>query len=214
MLWISQDLAAIFLDFLEEEFLRGFDIRILRVSISLGTKFQRNRLGRFWAPASLRKGVVISAISSVQNVWWDWSRLAYAGVTLFFNSSRPSSISSTGRSECMQMNRCQGGKASRLVPSNRLFPMVTVTNWSPDRSTLNSCNFAVFWRIELNLVALESWKIPLFHSIIFIGKSWGLKNHPWYLTRDPERLNHVWVISVKPWPVHEPENMHTTAEQL
>ena len=68
VLWISQDLAAIFLDFLEEEFLRGFDIRILRVSISLGTKFQRNRLGRFWAPASLRKGVVISAISSVQNV--------------------------------------------------------------------------------------------------------------------------------------------------
>ena len=68
VLWISQDLAAIFLDFLEEEFLRGFDIRILRVSISLGTKFQRNRLGRIWAQAGLRKGVIVSAISSVQNV--------------------------------------------------------------------------------------------------------------------------------------------------
>ena len=46
-------------------------------------------------------------------------------------------------SECMQMNRCQGRKASRSVPSNRLFPMVTVTNDSQNRSTLNSCNFAV-----------------------------------------------------------------------
>ena len=46
-------------------------------------------------------------------------------------------------SECMQMNRCQGRKASRLVPSNRLFPMVTVTNDSQNHSTLNSCNFAV-----------------------------------------------------------------------
>ena len=68
VLWISQDLAAIFLDFLKEEFLRGFDIRILRISISLGTKMQRNRLGRIWAQAGLRKGVVVSAISSVQNV--------------------------------------------------------------------------------------------------------------------------------------------------
>ena len=50
-----------------EEFSRGFNIRILQVSISLGTKFQRNRLGRFRAPASLRKGVDVSAISSVQN---------------------------------------------------------------------------------------------------------------------------------------------------
>ena len=57
-----------FLDFLEEEFSRGFDIRILRVSISLGTKFQRNRLGCIWAQAGLRNGVGVSAISSVQNV--------------------------------------------------------------------------------------------------------------------------------------------------
>ena len=68
VLWISQDLAAMFLDTLEEEFLRGFDIRILRVSISLGTKFQRNRLGNIWAVAGLREGVVVSTISSVQNV--------------------------------------------------------------------------------------------------------------------------------------------------
>ena len=91
------------------------------------------------------------------------------------------------------MNRCQGGKASRLVPSNRLFPMVTVTNWSPNRSTLNSCNFAVFWRIELKLVALESWKVSLFHSIIFIGKSSGLKSsvvpRPTYATNRPEFIS-------------------------
>ena len=86
-------------------------------------------------------------------------------------------------SECMQMNRCQGRKASRSVPSNRLFPMVTVTNVSQNRSTLNSCNFAVPWRIELNFFALESWRVPLFNSIIFIGKSWGLKNHPWSLLK-------------------------------
>ena len=43
-----------------EEFSRGFDIRILQVSISLGTKFQRNRLGRFRASASLQKGVDVS----------------------------------------------------------------------------------------------------------------------------------------------------------
>ena len=61
-------LGSIFLDFLEEEFSRGFDIRILRVSISQGTKFQRNRLGRIWAQAGFRKGVVVSAISSMQNV--------------------------------------------------------------------------------------------------------------------------------------------------
>ena len=84
-------------------------------------------------------------------------------------------------SECMQMNRCQGRKARRSVPSNRLFPMVTVTNDSQNRSTLNSCNFVVPWRIELNFFALESWRVPLFNSIIFIGKSWGLKNHPWSL---------------------------------
>ena len=61
-------LGSIFFDFLEEEFSGGFDIWILRVSISLGTKFQRNRLGRIWAQAGLRKGVSVSAISSVQNV--------------------------------------------------------------------------------------------------------------------------------------------------
>ena len=77
-------LGSSFLDFLVEEISRGFDIRIPQVSISLGTKFQQNWLGRFRAPASLRKGVDVSAISSVQTLWWDWSRLAYAGVTLFF----------------------------------------------------------------------------------------------------------------------------------
>ena len=45
--------------------------------------------------------------------------------------------------ECMQMNRCQGRKASPSVASNWLFPMVTVTNDSQNHSTLNSCNFAV-----------------------------------------------------------------------
>ena len=59
-------------------------------------------------------------------------------------------------SECMQINRCQGRKASRSVPSNRLFPMMTVTNDSQNRSTLNSCNFAVPGRMELNFFALES----------------------------------------------------------
>ena len=73
------------------------------------------------------------------------------------------------------MNRCQGRKAGRSVPSNRLFPMVTMTNDSQNSSTLNSCNFAVPWRIELNVFALESWRVPLFNSIFFIGKSWGLK---------------------------------------
>ena len=52
-------------------------------------------------------------------------------------------ISSTGRLECLQMNRCQGQRASRSVPSNRHFPMVTVTNDSQKRSTFNSCSFAV-----------------------------------------------------------------------
>ena len=55
--------------FLVEETLRNFDFRILRVSISLGTKFQRNRLGLIRAQAGLRKGVDSSAISSVQTVW-------------------------------------------------------------------------------------------------------------------------------------------------
>ena len=61
-------LGSNFLDFLEEEFSRGFNIGILRVSISLGTKVQRNRLGCIWAQAGLRKGVGVSAILSVQNV--------------------------------------------------------------------------------------------------------------------------------------------------
>ena len=61
-------LGSNFLDFLVEEFSRGFDIRILWVSISLGIKFQRNRLGHIWAQAGLREGVDISAISSMQNV--------------------------------------------------------------------------------------------------------------------------------------------------
>ena len=51
--------------FLVEETLGNFDFRILRVSISLGTKFQRNRLVLIRAQASLRKGVVASAISSI-----------------------------------------------------------------------------------------------------------------------------------------------------
>ena len=55
--------------FLVEETLGNFDFRILRVSISLGTKFQRNRLVLIRAQASLRKGVVASAISSMQTVW-------------------------------------------------------------------------------------------------------------------------------------------------
>ena len=55
--------------FLVEETLGNFDFRILRVSISLGTKFQRNRLVLIRAQAGLRKGVGASAISSMQTVW-------------------------------------------------------------------------------------------------------------------------------------------------
>ena len=73
--------------FLVEETLGNFDFRILRVSISLGTKFQRNRLVLIRAQAGLRKGVVASAISSMQTVWWGRSRLAYPGVTLFSASA-------------------------------------------------------------------------------------------------------------------------------
>ena len=51
-----------------EETLGNFDFRILRVSIGLGTKFQRNRLVLIRAQAGLRKGVVASAISSMQTV--------------------------------------------------------------------------------------------------------------------------------------------------
>ena len=46
-----------------------FDFRILRVSISQGTKFQRNWLVLIRAQAGLRKEVDASAISSVQTVW-------------------------------------------------------------------------------------------------------------------------------------------------
>ena len=73
--------------FLVEETLGNFDFRILRVSVSLGTKFQRNRLVLIRAQAGLRKGVVASAISSMQTVWWGRSRLAYPGVTLFLASA-------------------------------------------------------------------------------------------------------------------------------
>ena len=55
--------------FLWRETLGNFDFRIIRVSISLGTKFQRNRLVLIRAHAGLRKGVVASAISSMQTVW-------------------------------------------------------------------------------------------------------------------------------------------------
>ena len=55
--------------FLVEETLGNFDFRILRVSISLGTKFQRNRLVLIRAQAGMRRGVVASAISSMQTVW-------------------------------------------------------------------------------------------------------------------------------------------------
>ena len=73
-----------------EEFSRGFDIRILQVSISLGTKFQRNQLGRFRAPASLWKGVDVSAISSVQTVWWDVSACICWRDAFFFGQRRTS----------------------------------------------------------------------------------------------------------------------------
>ena len=49
-------LGSNFLDYLEQEFLRGFDIRILRELIRLGNKFQRNRPGRIWAQAGFRPG--------------------------------------------------------------------------------------------------------------------------------------------------------------
>ena len=93
-------------------------------------------------------------------------------------ANRPSSISGTDVG--MYANEpLSGSKSKPLGAANRLFPMVTVTNESQNRSTLNFCNFAVPWRIELNFFALESWRDPPFNSIIFIGKGWGLKNHPW-----------------------------------
>ena len=83
--------------------------------------------------------------------------------------------------QSMQVNRCQGGKSSRLCRRTGFFPVVTVTNYSPNRSTLNDCNFVVSWRIELKFVALESWRVPFFYSLSFVAKLWGLKNHPWSL---------------------------------
>ena len=76
-----------FLDFLVEEPSGGCDFRILRVSISLGTKFQQIRLRRIEVRACLRKGVDVSAISSLQTVWRGRSRLAYRDVTLLFLAS-------------------------------------------------------------------------------------------------------------------------------
>ena len=58
------------------------------------------------------------------------------------------------------------------------FPVVTVTNLFANRSTLNSCNFVVSWRIELKFVALETWRVSFFNNIRFVAKRWGLKNHP------------------------------------
>ena len=53
------------------------------ISLVANCKFQRNRLVLISAQAGLRKGVVASAISSMETVWWGRSRLAYPGVTLF-----------------------------------------------------------------------------------------------------------------------------------
>ena len=80
--------------------------------------------------------------------------------------------------QSMQVNRCQGGKSSRLCRRTGPFPVLTVTNYSPNRSTLNDCNFVVSWRIELKFFALESWRVPFFYCINFVTKLWGLKNHP------------------------------------
>ena len=80
--------------------------------------------------------------------------------------------------QCMQMNRCQGGKSSRLCRRTGSFPVVTVTNLFANRSTLKSCNFVVSWRIELKFVALESWRVSFFNNVSFVAKRWGLKNHP------------------------------------
>ena len=44
------------------------------------------------AQAGLWKGVDASAISSMQIVWWGQSRLAYPGVTLFFDWCRTSAL--------------------------------------------------------------------------------------------------------------------------
>ena len=71
----------------------------------------------------------------------------------------------------MQMNRCQRGKSSRLCRWTGSFLIVSVTNLSANRSTLNSCNFVVSWRIELKFVALESWRVSFFLQRKFCCKT-------------------------------------------
>ena len=106
----------------------------------------------------------------------------------------------TCRCRCvyMQMTRCQRGKSSRLLcRRNGSFPVVTVTNLFANRSTLNSCNFVVSWRIELKFVALESWRVSFFNNVSFVAKRWGLKNHP----RSVFTFNSNFLNFVK-WSVH------------
>ena len=56
VLWISQDEGASFLAFFVEEFSSGFDLRILQVSISMGTKFQHNRHGALLSASEFAEG--------------------------------------------------------------------------------------------------------------------------------------------------------------
>ena len=103
-------------------------------------------------------------------------------------------------SRYMQMNRCQGGKSSRLCRRTGSFPVVTVTNLFANRSTLNSCNFVISWRIELIFVALESWRVSFFNKVSFVAKRWGLKNHPRSLpwanvTYDCRDFTHQWIAT-------------------
>ena len=137
--------------FLVEETLGNFDFRILRLSISLGTKFQRNRLVLIRAQAGLRKGVVASAISSMQTVWWGRSRLAYPGVTLFFGQRRTSVLKAshkkwkTKRQAVQEDYTCAcfafGGPTSprigfqwvfRQAPQHRSWPRLISTRRDPD----------------------------------------------------------------------------------
>ena len=98
--------------------------------------------------------------------------------------------------QCMQMNRCQRGKSSRLCRRTGSFLIVTVTNLSANRSTLNSCNFVVSWRIELKFVALESWRVSFFYNKSFVAKRWGLRNHPRSLPKgtisEVQSLRRIW----------------------
>ena len=68
----------------------------------------------------------------------------------------------------------------KIVPSNRIFSRSDGDKFQrfANRSTLNSCNFVVSWRIELKFVALESWRVSFFNNVSFVAKRWGLKNHP------------------------------------